>query len=283
MPIKNNIAERNMFISYRRDTGIDIAARVKDFFVSKGLNVFYDITSMQLGEFDKQIIQHINSSDYFVLILSPNALDRCCNETDWVRKEIECALNNNKIQIIPLILPQFKFPQNLPDSLEKIKVLHGIEYNAVLFDMVMDKLFNFISENNKKIFKSKEDLLILLNELYDIIVDFRDAFHQANQDKVLSTIKSFCSHMQNIYYFHEKNIYIESELSKLALSICNQFNAFVVPYNEFSNSQDRMSSDAQKAALCAENELHTLVSLILKTLSDLKTSGYFSTIKRNLT
>lgn len=67
MPIKNNIAERNMFISYRRDTGIDIAARVKDFFVSKGLNVFYDITSMQLGEFDKQIIQHINSSDYFVL------------------------------------------------------------------------------------------------------------------------------------------------------------------------------------------------------------------------
>ena len=75
--------------------------------------------------------------------------------------------------------------------------------------------------------------------------------------------------MQNIYYFHEKNIYIESELSKLALSICNQFNAFVVPYNEFSNSQDRMSSDAQKAALCAENELHTLVSLILKTLSDL--------------
>ena len=154
MPIKNNIAERNMFISYRRDTGIDIAARVKDFFVSKGLNVFYDITSMQLEEFDKQIIQHINSSDYFVLILSPNALDRCCNETDWVRKEIECALNNNKIQIIPLILPQFKFPQNLPDSLEKIKVLHGIEYNAVLFDMVMDKLFNFISENNKKIFKS---------------------------------------------------------------------------------------------------------------------------------
>lgn len=162
---------------------------------------------MQLGEFDKQIIQHINSSDYFVLILSPNALDRCCNETDWVRKEIECALNNNKIQIIPLILPQFKFPQNLPDSLEKIKVLHGIEYNAVLFDMVMDKLFNFISENNKKIFKSKEDLVILLNELYDIIVDFRDAFHQANQDKVLSTIKSFCSHMQNIYYFMKKYIY----------------------------------------------------------------------------
>lgn len=37
MPIKNNIAERNMFISYRRDTGIDIAARVKDFFVSKGM------------------------------------------------------------------------------------------------------------------------------------------------------------------------------------------------------------------------------------------------------
>ena len=207
MPIKNNIAERNMFISYRRDTGIDIAARVKDFFVSKGLNVFYDITSMQLGEFDKQIIQHINSSDYFVLILSPNALDRCCNETDWVRKEIECALNNNKIQIIPLILPQFKFPQNLPDSLEKIKVLHGIEYNAVLFDMVMDKLFNFISENNKKIFKSKEDLVILLNELYDIIVDFRDAFHQANQDKVLSTIKSFAL-ICKIFTIFMKKIYI---------------------------------------------------------------------------
>ena len=101
MPIKNNIAERNMFISYRRDTGIDIAARVKDFFVSKGLNVFYDITSMQLGEFDKQIIQHINSSDYFVLILSPNALDSCCNETDWVlrREKYEFRRENNRKQV----------------------------------------------------------------------------------------------------------------------------------------------------------------------------------------
>ena len=268
VPIKNNIVKKNIFISYRRDTGIDIAARVRDFFTSKGFNVFYDIYSMKLGEFDKQIIQHINSSDYFILILSSNALDRCCSEDDWVRMEIECALNN-KIQIIPLILPQFKFPQNLPDSLEKIKVLHGIEYNAALFDLVMNKLFDFIGENNTKISQSKEDLIILINELYAIIIDFRNAFRQGNQDKVITTVESLCSHMQNVYYYYEKNIYAEPELSILALSICNQYNTFVIPYNEFSNSRDRMSSDAQKAALRAENELHNLVSLILKTLNDL--------------
>lgn len=144
LSMKNNFDSKKIFISYRRETGIDIAARVKDFFSSKGFNVFYDITSMELGEFDKQICQNINASDYFIVILSPNALDRCFDDNDWVRKEIEIALNNEKIKIIPLILPQFKYPKNLPASVEKIKLYHGVQYDAVLFELVMDKLVSLI-------------------------------------------------------------------------------------------------------------------------------------------
>ncbi len=139
---------KKVFISYRRDNGIDIAARVRDYFSSKGFDVFLDITSMQLGKFDKQLIQHINTSDYFILILTEHALDRCADNDDWLRKEIECALSNERTTIIPFLLPQFKFPQELPKSIEKIKYYQGIEYNAMLFDLVMDKLFQSINKYN---------------------------------------------------------------------------------------------------------------------------------------
>lgn len=267
---KNNNNNNNIFISYRRDSAIDIAARVRDFFSSKGFNVFYDITSMQLGEFDKQIFHHINSSGYFILILSKNALDRCCYEYDWVRMEIECALSNDSIKIIPLILPQFEFPNNLPDSLKNIKRYHGIEYNAVLFDLVMERILQLIDKSYSTTkTQNKEELIALINELYSITIDFRESLRDGHQTKISVTTLHLTSYLQKIYYYYEKHIYSERELSQIALTICNQYNTFVPHYNKFANSNDRMSIIAQNEAKLAEEEFNKFVSLLLNSLKRL--------------
>ncbi|MCH5172349.1 MAG: toll/interleukin-1 receptor domain-containing protein [Erysipelotrichales bacterium] len=260
----------NIFISYRRETGVDIAARVNNFFLSKGFNVFYDINSMQLGEFDKQIVQHINASQYFILILSKNALDRCCNENDWVRKEIECALNNN-ITIIPLFLPEFKFPNNLPVGLERIKFFHGIEYSAVLFDLIMEKMLQLINSTNDETEKknTKRELIDILNNLHTITIDFRDSLRNGNQSKFNTALADITSHMQILYNYYEKTSYTEQQFSQIALNICNQYNKFVPYYNDFSNSRNRMSKFAQEVARLAEVEFGKFISLILETLKDL--------------
>lgn len=263
----NNIDKKRVFISYRRDYGIDVAGRVKDYFLSKGFSVFYDVTSMRLGEFDKQIVQHINTCDYFVLILSQNALDRCADERDWVRKEIECALKNENIKIIPLILPQFQFPDNLPDSLEKIRYCHGVEYNAVLFESVMNKLYDLIKNDGKEEQHTAEyELVDTLDELYSIAVKFKAALRYAVQDEIISTSSNLGHCIQRVYEYYEKNAYSNPKTSQYAFAICNQFNAFVPHYNSFVNSQDRMSKKTQKAARLAEKEFNNFTSLILKTL-----------------
>ena len=43
---------------------------------------------MENGRFDEQIRRNLINAINFVLILSKGALDRACNEGDWVAKEI---------------------------------------------------------------------------------------------------------------------------------------------------------------------------------------------------
>lgn len=136
-----------IFISYRRDLGIDTAARVATFFKKRKCEVFYDINSMHIGAFDEQIYENIKTSNFVISLLSKGALDRCSNPNDWVRKELECAFENN-IPVVPLIMPGFVYPSDLPESISKITFCHGLEYNAVLFDLVMEKLYSLLNDND---------------------------------------------------------------------------------------------------------------------------------------
>ena len=156
--------------------------------------------------------------------------------------------------------------------MEKIKYFHGVEYSAVLFDLVMDKLFQLISgcDNVAETKNKKQELIVLLENMYSVTVDFRDALRSGNQSKFNTALASTVSYMQNIYSYYEKNSYSEQALSQIALGICNQFNVFVPLYNEFSNNNDRMSKSAQQVAQRAEFEFNKLVSLILKSLNELK-------------
>ena len=69
---------------------------------------FDDYTSEDLKweKGDIKLLQSIEESKNFVLILSPESLERCQNEGDWVRCEIEHAIKCDK-NIIPLMLSGF--------------------------------------------------------------------------------------------------------------------------------------------------------------------------------
>lgn len=260
------MSKTKFFISYRRESGIDLAARISSFLRDKGYDVFYDITSMQLGRFDEQIIDNIKKSTFFLLILSKGALDRCGNENDWVRLEIECAIKN-KIQIVPLILPQFEFPKDLPKSLEELPYFHGIEYNAVLFDLIMEKIIQMIDPRTQQ----KSQLGEMLASLYDVTVRYRNALKKGNQQEYNVATKELVSLLQDLYNYAEKNHFSNAQLSQRALDIVNQFNAYVPHFNAFSDSRDRMSAEAQLHAQHAEMEFNKFVELILETKQFLDT------------
>lgn len=108
----------DIFISYRRTGGKEIARPLKQAFTSKGYKVFLDFDELKDGIFNDKIFDAINDTPIFMVVLSEHSLDRCLEEDDWVRKEIEYAISKSK-HIIPINPDkQFKsFPEGLPKEL----------------------------------------------------------------------------------------------------------------------------------------------------------------------
>ena len=81
-----------------------------------GYNVFIDVESLRAGKFNEALLDVIDNCKDFILVLSKNALDRCVNEDDWVRREVSHAKKN----IVPIMLRDFSFPEGLPDDIKEI-------------------------------------------------------------------------------------------------------------------------------------------------------------------
>lgn len=131
--------QEQIFISYRREGGDVSAKLICEALKNHGYTVFYDYDSLSGGYFDERIFDAIHGCKDFVLILPENSLDRCVNEDDWVRQEITCAFKEGK-NIIPVMLPGFKFPTNLPKEIENVSRINAVQFVVNYFDSVMEAI-----------------------------------------------------------------------------------------------------------------------------------------------
>lgn len=97
-----------VFISYRRDASAYMAQAIFQDLHANGVDVFYDIESIKAGHFDTILLSQIAARPYFLPILTPGTLDRCVNQGDWVRREIEHAMQLKR-RIVPVHTPEFNF------------------------------------------------------------------------------------------------------------------------------------------------------------------------------
>ena len=139
----------DIFISYRRDGGEFTPKLLRDRLEAKGYSVFFDVETLRSGDFNTRLYSVIDECKDFLLVLSPNALDRCANEGDWVRYEVERALLKGK-NIIPIMLRGFSFPDVLPPSMEPIRLKNGLEANSQFFDAFLDTLLEYLSAAPQK-------------------------------------------------------------------------------------------------------------------------------------
>ena len=110
----------DVFISYRRDGGDVTAKYLRDALTERGYKVFLDVESLRNGPFNEALYEVIENTKDFLLVLPPNGLDRCVNENDWVRLEIEHAKECDR-NIVPIMLKGFSFPEELPESIDFIR------------------------------------------------------------------------------------------------------------------------------------------------------------------
>ncbi len=117
-----------IFISYRRAGDIGFVARLDDWLSNRygAENVFRDIGKLKTGEdFDKRILTEINAADVVIAAIG-NAWTgerwmrkpRIAQEEDWIRKELEHALEC-RIPVVPILVADAEVPKatDLPPSL----------------------------------------------------------------------------------------------------------------------------------------------------------------------
>ena len=91
----------DVFVSYRRSDGKDIARILNLAFKNAGYRCFLDYNDLEGGVFGKKLENAVLDAPVFVMVLTNDYFARCNEEGDWVRREIELALDNGKI-IIPI-------------------------------------------------------------------------------------------------------------------------------------------------------------------------------------
>lgn len=132
----------DVFISYRRSTGADDARLLQQAFKARGFEVFFDYDSLRDGKFDEKIYEAIDEAPVFVLMLMAHSLDRCVQEGDWVRMEIERALAKER-HVVPVAptSQSWSVPDGLPESLRGIPFEQASELNKTqLFEESIDKI-----------------------------------------------------------------------------------------------------------------------------------------------
>jgi len=99
--------EKTVFISYRR-ADFPWALAVFQDLTNHGFDVFFDYDGLAGGAFAQAILGNIRARAHFLVLLTPGALDRCDDPADWLRLEIEAALDARR-NIVPLLIDGFDF------------------------------------------------------------------------------------------------------------------------------------------------------------------------------
>ena len=137
--------ENTVFISYRR-TNLPWALFVYQNLTIHGYDVFFDYQSIDSGNFESVILDNIRARAHFIVILTPSALDNCNKPEDWLRREIETAIDENR-NIIPFMVEKFDFGSQvvknaLTGKLKNLSTYNGLSVdNAYVFE-AMERLRN---------------------------------------------------------------------------------------------------------------------------------------------
>ena len=91
----------DVFISYRHSDGKDKAISLEANFEKAGCRTFRDDNELRREAFDKGIEKAVLDAPVFVMVLTSDYFGRCNQEGDWVRREIDLAIENGKV-IIPI-------------------------------------------------------------------------------------------------------------------------------------------------------------------------------------
>eukprot|EP00771_Trimastix_marina_P001541 gnl/Trimastix_PCT/2621.p1 GENE.gnl/Trimastix_PCT/2621~~gnl/Trimastix_PCT/2621.p1 ORF type:complete len:821 (-),score=149.92 gnl/Trimastix_PCT/2621:151-2613(-) len=141
----------DIFISYRRVGGSQLASLMKVLLTLRGYRVFLDVNELNTGKFNLALQEVVLNTPNFILVLSEGCLDRCIADhkrgknEDWVRREISIAIQANR-NIIPVSDRAFMMPRPevLPPDIHDLPLFNCVEFSHIYQEATLDKLVSFL-------------------------------------------------------------------------------------------------------------------------------------------
>jgi tetratricopeptide (TPR) repeat protein len=135
--------EKTVFISYRR-TSVAWALAIYQNLTHRGYDVFFDYEGIGSGDFEHVILENVRGRSHFLVLLTPSALERIGEQGDWLRREIETALESRR-NIVPVMLDGFDFgtkavAEHLTGPLAALMRYNGLPVVASYFEEAMERL-----------------------------------------------------------------------------------------------------------------------------------------------
>src|SRR5262245_54236006 len=135
--------EKTVFLSYRR-TNLAWALNIYQDLTQHGYDVFFDFQGIASGDFESRILENVRGRAHFLVLLTPSALERCGEPGDWLRREIETALDCER-NIVPLMFEGFDFgapaiAPYLTGRLADLKRYNALSVPAAFFLEAMSRL-----------------------------------------------------------------------------------------------------------------------------------------------
>ncbi|MFQ9514725.1 MAG: toll/interleukin-1 receptor domain-containing protein [Eubacterium sp.] len=209
-----------IFISYRRDGGEFLGRMIYDRLIELGYKVFFDVESLRSGKFNEQLYEVIEKCDDFILLLSPNSLERCLEPEDWILKEVSYAITNKK-NIIPVMMKKFVFPESIPLKISQIKDYEALSFSMEYWDAFIEKLhMHFL--HSKAMNKEYIRYELEQKEYYNIKVPFINYYKSRKQNfwdiscsgklkirvEIEENCYNLCHQFSNVdnYMYYEKNL-----------------------------------------------------------------------------
>ncbi len=143
--------KHDIFISYRRAGGSDVARNILLALEKRGYSVFMDVEDLKTGPFDTALFSKIDGAKDFLVIMSEGCLDRCNDPNDWLRLEIRHALQKGK-NIVPIMTAKFHWPtiDRIPEDIRPLSTYNGLPPSHEYFEQSVDKLAGYLSSKPKK-------------------------------------------------------------------------------------------------------------------------------------
>lgn len=139
------MSTKNIFLSYRRGTDGNAAKMLYDLLVDEfgRERIFFDIDTIPMGvDFHDYLEDQVGACAAFIAVIGPSwtaAIPRLARPDDFVRIEIEAALERRQVPVIPVLVDGAPMPkaEDLPPDLAKLPRRNGIDLVQQYFALIV--------------------------------------------------------------------------------------------------------------------------------------------------